>query len=182
MTWDVHHRRSDVLRAVVDEANSRRDGELPMELPGVAETFRDEFDLVANLQLRWHTRLAGKIERALTEEPADLEHAVLTAWREAATEMVGVREILDAFTERPSTPAMARALERARTKDWMLLAAMAGRASVQDARGALAGQRLEEKARAGFDPARVARAERPTRHAVEEQPTLLRRLKARLAA
>lgn len=181
MTWDAHRRRSDVLRAVVDEANLRRDGALPMELPGVADTFRDEFDLLATLQLRWHTRLAGNIERALADEPADLERAVLTAWRETAAELVGVREVLDAYAERPTTPAMARALERARAKDWMLMAAMAGRASAQDARGAGVGRRLEEQARAGFDPARVARSERPTPH-VAEQPTLLRRLKARLAA
>lgn len=182
MTWDAHHRRSDVLRAVVDEANLRRDGALPMELPGVAETFRDEFDLLATLQLRWHTRLAGTTERALADEPADLEKAVLTAWRETAAELVGVRRILDAYAEHPSTPAMGKALERARAKDWMLMAAMAGRASAQDARGARVGQRLEEEARAGFDPASVARPERPARHAADQQPTLLRRLKARLAA
>ena len=38
-TWDSFHRRGEVLRAVVEEANVRRDGVIPMELPGVAETF-----------------------------------------------------------------------------------------------------------------------------------------------
>ncbi len=178
MTWDTHHRRSDVLRAVVDEANLRRDGSLPLDLPGVAETFRDELDLAAALQLRWHTRLAGAIDRALAEDPADLEHAVVTAWRQAATALVGVRRILDLCAEQPSSPAMDEALQRARAKDWMLMAAMAGKAAAQDPRGARAGSLLEEKARAGFDPARIPAAEpEPRPHA-----SLLRRLKAHLAA
>ena len=67
MTWDAFHHRGDVLRSVVEEANARRDGVLPMDLPGVAETFGDETALVAALQLRWHTRLAGRIERSLMD-------------------------------------------------------------------------------------------------------------------
>ena len=181
MTWDAHHRRSDVLRAVVDEANLRRDGALPMRLPGVAETFRDEFDLIATLQLRWHTRLAGNIERARMEQPMDLESGVLTGWRSTATELVGVREILDHHTEHPLDPKMGDALKRAKRKDWMLMAAMAGQASVQDGRGAQVGRRLEQKARAGFRPPAVQAA--PRRRAQgPSQHSLLGRLKARLAA
>src|SRR4051794_2216926 len=107
MTWDAHHRRADVLRAVVEEANARRDGRLPLELPGVAETFGDELALVAALQLRWHTRLAGRTERALMARPADPEAAVVAAWRDTARELVGVRRILDARAERPTGEAMA---------------------------------------------------------------------------
>ena len=69
-TWDSFHRRGEVLRAVVDEANLRRDGMLPTDLPGVAETFRDDLSLVAALQLRWHTRLAGTIERVAVPHAA----------------------------------------------------------------------------------------------------------------
>ncbi len=180
MTWAAHHRRSDVLRAVVDEANLRRDGALPMELPGVAETFRDELDLVATLQLRWHTRLAGHVERALMERPTDLESAVLVGWRAAAVELVGVRAILDAHTEHPPSAQMAAALERARRKEWMLLAAMAGLGSPRDSRAVLAGRKLEERARAGFEPQPLA----PPRHRAEQPAhgSLFGRLKARLAA
>lgn len=62
MTWNAYHRRGDVLRTVIAEANTRRDGILPLHLPGVTEAFGDELNLVAALQLRWHTRLAGTIE------------------------------------------------------------------------------------------------------------------------
>jgi hypothetical protein len=180
MTWDAYHRRGDVLRAVIDEANSRRDGVLPMEVPGVAETFGDELALVGALQLRWHTRLAGRIERALVEEPSDLEHAVLMAWRGTARELVGVREILDAYTEQPPSEELARALRITARKDWALLAAMAGQASAQDASAIAAGRRLEQKARAAYNPMHFA-----PRHRAAGEPrgaSLLGRIKARLAA
>ncbi|HET8982469.1 MAG TPA: hypothetical protein VFN47_07265, partial [Pedococcus sp.] len=84
MTWDAFHRRGEVLRNVLDHAETHRDGALPMELPGVAETFGDETTLLGALQLRWHTRLAGTIERELMGQPMDLESAVMTAWRKTA--------------------------------------------------------------------------------------------------
>ena len=180
MTWDAFHRRGQVLRTVVEVANSRRDGVLPIQLPGVAETFGDESALVAALQLRWHTRLAGQIERALCEEPAQLETAVLTAWRRTASELPGVRAILDASTERPIDAEMDKALTRANRKDWVLMAAMAGQASTADAAAVRTGRRLEEKARAAYDPA----ASRPTASgaAPSEHHTLLGKLMAHLAA
>jgi hypothetical protein len=179
MTWDAFHRRGEVLRTVIEVANSRRDGVLPMELPGVAETFGDETALVAALQLRWHTRLAGQIERALCDEPAKLETAVLTAWRRTASELAGVRAILDACTEQPIDSEMAEALTRANRKEWVLLAAMAGQASPSDAGADRLGRRLEEKARAAYDPA----SSRPASNSsTSEHGTLLQRLLAHLAA
>lgn len=179
-TWNAFHRRGEVLRAVVDTANARRDGVLPMELPGVAETFGDELSLVAALQLRWHTRLAGRIERALMEQPMDLESAVLTAWRDTATELVGVRQILDEFTAHPSTEEMATALQRAHRKDWILMAAMAGKASASDDGAVRVGRALEEKARAAYNPA--AAAPRHRAEVTDSRGSLLGRIKAVLAA
>jgi hypothetical protein len=181
-TWDSFHRRGEVLRAVVEEANARQDGVLPMELPGVAETFGDEFSLIAALQLRWHTRLAGRIERALMEQPTDLESAVLSAWRGTASELAGVRQIIDAYTAHPTSAEMDKALSTAHRKDWALLAAMAGRASVNDDRAERVGRALEEQARAAYNPAATTPRHRAdddegTRHA-----SLIDRLKAHLAA
>lgn len=180
MTWDAHHRRGEVLRDVVDEVNSRRDGSLPTELPGVAETFSDDLDLVAALQLRWHTRLSGRIDRALVDEPSDLEHAVLAAWVATAEELPGVRAVLDAYHAAPTGPAMAEALEVARAKERALLAAMAGLASAQDAAAARVGARLEEEARAAYAP--VAPVRGPRHRGEDARPGLISRLKAALAA
>jgi hypothetical protein len=183
MTWDTFHRRGEVLRAVVDQAEARRDGVLPMDVPGVAETFGDELALIGALQLRWHTRLAGMVERELMEAPSDLESAVLSAWRKTATELSGIRAILDAYGATPTSEEMRRTLETAHRKDWALLAAMAGRASAQDAGAMVVGRRIEEKARAAYRPTVAGRHRRDD--AVADDRTvhggsLLDRIKARL--
>src|SRR3954465_4897996 len=119
MGWQTLHRRSDVLRRVVDEADRRRDGVLPVDVSGVRETFTDELDLVSALHLRWHTRLSGRIEQALCDEPAYLEASGLEGWRRGASELPGGRAILDACTAAPATEELARALRRARDKEWV---------------------------------------------------------------
>ena len=176
MNWNAYHNRTEVLRAVIAAADTRRDGTLPMEIPGVAEAFGDELSLVAALQMRWHTRLAGTIERELMDQPMDLESAVLRAWRRTSTEHPGVRAILDTHSEAPTSEAMAAAMATARRKDWMLLAAMAGRASVADHRAASVGQALEQKARAAYRPTIPRQSV-----AVDSNGSLLGRVRSRLA-
>lgn len=129
MTWNAFHRRGEVLRVVIAEVNRRRDGVLPMDLPGVAETFEDDLALVGALQLRWHTRLAGMIERELMERPGDPDAAVASAWRRTAEELPGVRAVLDRCADSPTTLEMARALRTAQRKEQALMAAMSLRAS-----------------------------------------------------
>lgn len=147
-SWKGVHRRGDVLRAVVAEANARRDGALPWDVPGATETFADDLDLVGALQLRWHTRLAGTIERVLLDSPAEPQHAVVQAWRRTARDLAGVRRILDAYADAPTSPEMARSLSAARGKDWVLMAAMAGLAGAEDEAAVHAGRALEHRARA----------------------------------
>lgn len=187
MTWDAHHRRGEVLRTVVHEANSRRDGALPMELPGVEETFGDELTLLGALQLRWHTRLNGAIERALLDHPSDPERAVVSAWRRNATELAGVRAVLDRYTDSPSSPEVARAMDKARVADWRMLAAMGGLAGADQKRAATLGRTLETRARAGWVPPAPERdTDGAPRHRAGLRPPrhtgLISRLKARLAA
>ena len=100
MTWTTFHRREDVLRDVVAAVDTRRDGLLPMDLPGVASAFGDEPTLLGALQLRWHTRLAGRIERELDLAPHDPDAAIEAARRQTAREMPGVRAVLDRYGER----------------------------------------------------------------------------------
>jgi hypothetical protein len=186
MTWDAFHRRGEVLRAVVEAADERRDGVLPMDLPGVTETFGDELALIGALQLRWHTRLSGTIEHHLMEQPEDLPSAVLAAWRTAADELAGIRAILDAYTESPSSEDMARALLTAHRKDWVLLAVMAGLASASDDRALAVGHDLERRARAAYRPTLVPGDESRGRRRRTSSPSftesLLGRLKAHRAA
>jgi hypothetical protein len=186
MTWTATHRRDEVLRTVVAETAQRLDGALPLGLPGVAETFGGAFELVTALQLRWHTRLAGHVERALSDLPSDPEAAVVGAWRAAAAELPGVRLVLDAQAAAPATPAVADALATARAKDAALLAAMAGLAPATGAVAVRAGERLEQQARDGFAPGASRRDTSPHPSWGDDvegrSGSLLGRLRARLAA
>ncbi|MDN4160333.1 hypothetical protein [Nocardioides abyssi] len=151
MTWTSFHSRGEILRSVTRVADRRRDGVLPMDVPGVRETFEDELALYGALSLRWHTRLAGRIERELAGQPLDLEGAVITAWRALADDMPGTRAILDHYRDEPVDDAMAAAIAKATRKEHILLAIMAGRASVHDSRGAAlaaqTGAHIEQRAR-----------------------------------
>lgn len=180
MTWAAFHRRGEVLRAVVDHADAHRDGVLPAHLPGVAETFADDLDLLAALQLRWHTRLAGRIERALLDQPADPGAAVLAAWRGTASELAGIRLVLDRAASETATDEVATVLGRAREKDWALMASMAG-AGGPGADAVRLGRTLEERARDGHDltPAPRHRADGADASA---SGSLLGRIRAVLAA
>ena len=175
MTWKSFHNRGEILRTVIATANLRRDGVLPMDVPGVTETFGDELTLLAALQLRWHTRLSGHIERELMNQPLDLSAAVETAWGAAADDLPGVRRILDHYRAEPLDEAMATAMGKATTKEHLLLAKMAGRASFEDASAVAAGAAIETRARHSHSGVSSLTVD-------TKQPSLLDRLKAVVAA
>jgi hypothetical protein len=174
MTWKSFHRRGEILRTVITTADRRRDGLLPMDVDGVAETFGDELSLLGALQLRWHTHLAGRIERELMDEPMELERAVVAAWHGAAEELPGIRAIIDHYRHEPLDEAMARVMAKSAAKEHVLLAVMAGRVSAHDATAARVGESIEHAARSTFRP--IRRAVEPTGNG------LLDRIKSRLAA
>jgi hypothetical protein len=174
MTWKSFHRRGEILRTVIATADRRRDGVLPMDVDGVAETFGDELSLLAALQLRWHTRLSGRIERELMSQPMDLERAVVAAWQGTAEELPGIRAIVDHYRAQPLDAAMAEAMAKATAKEHVLLAVMAGRVSAHDAAAARVGEQIENAARASRRPVHRGRT--------EPEPGLLDRIRAALAA
>ncbi len=174
MTWTSFHNRAEILRSVIEAADERLDGSLPTDVDGVRETFDDEHELLGALQLRWHTRLAGRIERELMYQPMDLEEAVITAWHHTAEELPGIRAVLDRHREQPSDPGMAEMMAKAAVKEHLLLAVMAGRGSAGDAATIAVGARIEADARASY---------RPSDPRVDaHRPTLFAWLKAALAA
>ena len=174
-TWNAFHSRGEILRAVTATADARRDGRLPLDVDGVSDAFDDELDLLGALQLKWHTRLAGRIDRALSFQPLDLEAAVVSAWHATAQELPGIRLVLDRHLAHPLDAAMADALATAAAKERTMLAVMAGRAGTQSTGAAAVGEAIERRARETFTPAYRA----PQAH---RAPGLLGRLKAALAA
>jgi hypothetical protein len=146
MTWYAHQRagraRSSVLQDVLAFAETRQDGHLPWsEVAGTQDAFGTPADLLGALQMRWHTRLSGAIERELTEQPWDLPQAVVHAWRTLRAEMPGARAILDAHADEEP-------MQRARRKEWVLLATASGLAAMDDASALRIGRQVEERARA----------------------------------
>lgn len=175
MTWTSFHNRGETLRTVMAAADERRDGLLPMDVDGVADHFDDEFDLLAALQLKWHTRLASRIERELMDQPMDLESAVVDAWQLTVADMPGVRAILDHYRAEPLDSRMADAMAKSLVKEHLLLAAMAGRTSYDNHVAVPVGAEIEERARASMPPfAGVGSADR--------RATILERLRAVIAA
>ncbi len=174
MTWTTVHHRGEILRAVATAAAERRDGRLPMDVDGVAETFGDELSLLAALQLRWHTRLSGHIERELMDQPVDLERGVIAAWHATADELPGVRAVLDRHRAQPLDAAMAEVVEKSLAKERILLAMMAGRSSAPGAAAVRAGAAIEDRARRSHRP-----LPRPHR---APSPRLLDRIKAAVPA
>jgi hypothetical protein len=174
MTWNAFHHRGDVLRTVIATADQRGDGILPLDVDGVAQTFENDLALLSALQLRWHTRLAGRIERTLMNQPLDLETAVIASWQQTAVELPGIRAIIDHYAAAPTSDAMARALAISATKEHQLLAVMAGLANGRDEAAAQVGAELVRKARATWAPPHLARE--ITSHG------LLDRIKAAIAA
>lgn len=173
MTWKSHHRRGEILRTVIAVADERRDGMLPMNVDGVLQIFDGELDLLAALQLKWHTRLAGRIEQELSDQPLDLEDAVVRAWHRTADALPGVRLILDHYRDQPLDATMASAMAKAAHKEHILLAVMAGR-SGYDELAVPVGARIEERARATYRPLPPSSATRGG--------SLLDRIRAALAA
>lgn len=151
MSTPQRPRRAEVLRAVIAACDARRDAVLPTDVPGVAETFSDDLDLLGALQLRWHTRLAGRIEREQADQPEDLAGSVVRAWLAVADETPGVRVVLDMARLRPADERTRSAMTRATAKEHLLLAASAGRAAPSDlVRGARVGAALELRARSAW--------------------------------
>ena len=147
MTWTAFRTRGEILRHVSTIADTSADGTLPWHVEGVERVFADELDLLGALQLRWHTRLAGRIERELSSQPLDLEAAVVAAWRATARELPGIRAVIDRHRQQPLDPQMAEAMTVAGDKERELLAVMAGRAGLGDPRAAQAGAEIEARAR-----------------------------------
>ncbi len=175
MTGKPLPRRAEILRTVITEAATRRDGYLPMDVDGVAATFGDELTLLGALQLRWHTRLAGLIERELASQPMDLEASVISAWHTTATELPGVLSIIDHYRADPLDEAMASAMAVSTSKEHILLSVMSGRSSARDAGAARVGEQIAHRARASHTPPPVATLS-------SGHPSLVQRLRAVLAA
>ncbi len=144
---ESHYRqRYRVLQASIEEMDRRCDGAIPSRVPGLWEAFEDDVDLVGALQMRWYTRLSGRIEVQQLRLP-DHDQAVVSAWRLTQAELPGVRMVIDRLIESPTSPRMGLMLAKARRNEHIMVALMAGLTWFHDDRAAALGFDLERAAR-----------------------------------
>lgn len=172
MTWS-QLRRDEVLRDVLVEIDRRLDGELPMDVPGVDQTFRDVRTLTDVLHVRWRATLATEVERSVEEGADDLEAAVVRGWRRTVRALPGVRMVLDHEWE--SADARRRqTLAGRRDREHQWLAGCSGwpvPVAGLDPEAVAVGAALEAQGRRYYRP-----GHRPP------PPPLFKRLRAALAA
>ena len=164
-----------MLRGVIDAADERLDGHLPVDVTGVAETFGDAGTLARVLQVRWRARLAAEVDRALADRPDDGPAAVVKAWRRTTRALPGVRLVLDREVAEADEGDRARWERRvARQREWLAVrAGLAPDTRALDENAVAIGAELEAEGRRYVEPER-----RRTRSA----PSLLDRIRAVLAA
>jgi hypothetical protein len=149
MTWNAYHRRDAALRSVIAVIDRRRDGQLPWhELDEARAAFDGPTDLLLALQMRWHTRLAGRVDRLLAEQPMDLRAAVIRAWQAATADLPGVRAVLDTHDDDP-------ALRAARAKELAYLASAAGLAELHDPAAVAVGGGIRSDAQRTVEPVEI---------------------------
>ena len=183
MTWNSFHNRGEVLRQAIEIADQRQDGHLPMQAPGLHDFFDDETDLLSALMLKWHTRLMGNVERAMSEQPLDLEAAVVGCWRQTAAQMPGVRAILDRLADEDTE--LGALVRRAREREHARLAIAAGLANHPGERAARVGASLEAAARTAapsLPEQKGVHAGSTSQEHAPSAPTFVERIKAVLAA
>ena len=150
----VAPRRDQVLRDVVAALDERLDGVVPMDVPGVEQTFRDAATLANVLHVRWHATLAAQLERALADDPADPAAAVVRAWRRTARELPGVRLVLDRQHAEAVGRERTRLDRRAdRQRQWLAVrAGLAPESRTLDEVAVAVGAELEAEGRRYFNP------------------------------
>ena len=172
MTWTTFHHRGEVLRAVTEAADARRDGVLPDGRDRRPRDLRRRAHPARRPPAALAHPPVGAPRAALLDRPADLEQAVVRAWHATADELPGTRLVLDHYRAEPLDDAMAAAIATSVAKERILLAANAGRAGARTEDTVAAGRDLEQRARDSYRaPASPARAE----------PALLDRIRAHVA-
>ena len=76
--------------------------------PQVWQFFRDEADLLGELQRDWRTTLAGAVYLAIEAGEGDLREDVLTAWSSVERRHGHLRRILEAHRDHPAIASAMR--------------------------------------------------------------------------
>ncbi len=76
--------------------------------PGIWEHYRDEGEILRELQLDWRTALAGAVYVAIEAGEGDLQQDVMKAFSKMCQRHQGARRILEAHADHPAIAAAMR--------------------------------------------------------------------------
>ncbi|GAA4554642.1 hypothetical protein [Amycolatopsis samaneae] len=108
MSWTDFYRRRDALESALRQAGNDPGRRLSLaEIPGAAESFGSEEDLLLALHHKWTQLLAGYLRAELADpedaaagQVLDQVDAVTRAWQRATSEHATLRAVLDANLDR----------------------------------------------------------------------------------
>ncbi|HSV39227.1 MAG TPA: hypothetical protein VLI04_10730 [Nocardioidaceae bacterium] len=146
-TWTEYHRRAAALKDVLATIEANPGNDLPW--PDIAaETFKDEADLLVALHDLWTRRLEMRIDLFLETDDNALGTSVGNAWHAVASELPGLRDLLDRYADHP-------AVQHHELSEHRLVAVAAGLATLGDpvTRTAQAGRAFVAKVRQAGPPA-----------------------------
>ena len=153
MNWNAFHHRGEILRDVIEVADQRLDGTLPLDVPGVRGVLRRRHRPrrrapaeVARPPDRDHRTCPGRPSR-WTSSPRWPEPG-----RRPPEQLPGLRLVIDHATDAPVTEAMAEATQRAQRAERARLAQAAALAFDASDGAVEVGGRIEQQARAGLEP------------------------------
>ena len=106
----ITRRRSDAaLLEMIENAGRWGSYDSPWHsTPQVWQHFRDEGEILCQLQRQWRTALAGAIYVAIEAGDGDLEADVTRAFEKVQRKHHGLRRILEAHADHPSIAAAMR--------------------------------------------------------------------------
>jgi hypothetical protein len=106
----VMRRRSDAaLLEMIDNAARWRSYDSPWHsTPEVWQHFRNEGEILCQLQRQWRTALAGAIYVAIEAGDGDLQADVTLAFEKVQRKHHGLRKILEAHADHPAIAAAMR--------------------------------------------------------------------------
>lgn len=103
MTWNAYNRRKEVLHDVLAIADRRRDGvtatELLAEVSDADRFFTSEVDLLLDAQMVWAQALSRHMDSNVFLGEGTLESSAIDAWQSAASELPGLRALLDSAVD-----------------------------------------------------------------------------------
>lgn len=112
--WDRVHRRHRLVQTVLRDAGRGRTGARAVERhrARIEREYGDLGPFLADLQRRWNTRLAARLDVLLEDQTALQGPKVVRVWEDVRRDEPGLAAILDAYASHPALAEGRRTYDR----------------------------------------------------------------------